>query len=179
MRHTTPTDIALRTARQHPGVRQLPDLDGFDCELPDDARNELLAPKRARMLGRPIQRMPRRWLKRLSSFVVIIVTPFAVFALLLGIITLCGIGTHSHTPGRDILLERTFHPMPAPTPVVQPPVVQAPAPREEVRRAEFVPVAVKRAALWRLPTQPLGVYEWYPLPEVRGVDESGLVTWER
>ena len=179
MRHTPPTDISPRTARQHPGASR---LDGFDCQLPDGAREELLAPKRARMLGRPVQgRMPRRWLKSLLSFVAIIMTLVAAFALLVGIITLCGFGTHSQAPGRDVLPGRAFHPMPTPasTPLVQPPVVQTPAPRvpeePEVRRAELVPVTVHRAALWRLANQELGVYQWYPLPEVWG----GGSVWAR
>ncbi len=160
--------------KHHP--RDLRRLDGFDCVLPDGALNELLAPKRARMLGRPVQgRMPRRWLKSLLRFVAIIMTPVAAFALLVGIITPCGIGTHSQAPGRDVLLGRTFHPMPmpAPTPVVQPPVVQTPAPRmPEVRRDELVPVTVQRATLRRLPV-PRAIL--WKLPEWRIGERRGML----
>ena len=44
-----------------------------------------------------------------------------------------------------------------------------------VRRAEPVPVVVKRATLLRLPSQEIGVYKWYDLPSVWG----GGSVWAR
>ena len=171
LRNTRKGEKTPQITPQQPGANR---LDGFDCELPDGARNELLVPKRARMLGRPVQgRKPRRWLESLLSFVAIIMTLVDVFALLSGIITLSGIGTHSQAPGRDVLLGRTFHPTPAPLSVVQPPAVQAPAPRmPEVRRAELVPITVQRATRWRLPV-PRAIL--WKLPEWRIGERRGML----
>jgi hypothetical protein len=47
MRHDTPTNNPPRTAN-------------FDCELPDDARDELVASRRPRILGRPSNASDRR-----------------------------------------------------------------------------------------------------------------------
>ena len=57
-------------------------------------------------------------------------------------------------------------PTPAATPIVRAP---------EVRRAQLVPVTVKRATLLRLPTQELGVYKYYEMPAVWG----GGSVWAR
>jgi hypothetical protein len=71
------------------------------------------------------------------------------------------------------------HPSRAPAPVApNVPAVSLPGPTPtaslvtawtpEVRRAEPVPVTVRRAALLRLPTQEIGVYKWCDLPSVWG-----------
>ena len=121
LRDTTP-----RTAETPGEVR----LDQFDCELPSDVRAELLQPKRPRMLGRPPAPPKKRsWLDYAR--------PWAYVGMLglLGlifIVALCSIlswsaSKHAPTPAKALL------PTPTPTPAVT------------VRRAEPVPVTVKRA----------------------------------
>jgi hypothetical protein len=75
-------------------------------------------------------------------------------------------------------------PAPSPTPQVQtftPPAsmeyrpTRLPDYAPTVRRAELVPVTVKRATLLRLPTQELGVYKSYDLPAAWG----GGSVWAR
>jgi hypothetical protein len=44
-----------------------------------------------------------------------------------------------------------------------------------VRRAELVPITVKRAGFWRLPSQEFGIYKWYHVPE----DFGGGRVWAR
>jgi hypothetical protein len=66
MKKNTPKDTTALTARRS--------IDDFDCELPDDALDELLAPKRPRILGRPSNAPDRRR-----------VIVLAVLALVLGV----------------------------------------------------------------------------------------------
>ena len=74
-------------------------------------------------------------------------------------------------------------PVPPPSPPGPP---ELPVPHEvelrmpEVRRAERVPVTVKRSTLLRLPTQELGRYKWYAsvLKENAREGASLLTPWE-
>ncbi len=142
MRHTPPTDTSPRTARQHPGVSR---LDGFDCQLPDDAREELLAPRRARMLGRPdrpVQRSPARPPWREYLWAIVLLAALVVF------ISLCSTGTY-----------QTSTPKATPAATSAAPVLPTPAATAATPAAPSAPArpttpVVSRAELVRLPSPP-------------------------
>ena len=75
---------------------------------------------------------------------------------------------------RDKAISQSLALQPTPAPASHEPSVLPPR-APEVRRAERVPVTVKRATLLRLPGQELGVYKWYELPDVWG----GGSVWAR
>ena len=136
MQQDTPKDTTPRTARFSTVE--------FDCELPELARAELLAPKRARMLGRPPAPPKKRsWLDSMRSW------GHAMLLGLLGlvfIVALCSIlswsvGKHTATPAKALLPT----PVPTLTPAVVQPTPAVPTAMPEVRRAQPVPVTVKRA----------------------------------
>jgi hypothetical protein len=144
MRKTQPQDTTTRMSRP----------DEFDCQLPQDVLRELRKPRRARILAPPPPPPPPAppdragWMRHPRAG-----TALGTCALLL-IVALAGLANWlSKTP------ETGHQPKPA---TLQP----APAASSEVPapRAVLVPLTVKRAALWRLPGQKLGVYKWYELP---------------
>ena len=148
----TPRETAPRTASPPPGERF---RSGFESTLPRSALEEML---RRRVAKAPRQRYIPPWLQSILTLVGIISAPILLVAV-----------------GASLMVALTPRPVPAPpaqTPVAQSlesQVVREPIRTEpEVRRAELVPVPVHRAALWRLPSQELGVYKWYDLPESWG-----------
>ena len=188
MRQNIPEDTSARTPSPRFSTTD------FDCELPDDAREEL-SPRRAKILGggpgqRPpvAQHAPSPWREYFWAIILL--------AALVTFIALCSNGTYqvspqvatpAATPAAPSALVRPTAPVATPiiptTPrgpaiPTTPEVRRAelvPAPMAPVRRAELVPVPVHRATLWRLPSQPIGVYAQYPLPDVWG----GGSVWAR
>lgn len=161
MRYTS-TDEAPLMAPAQPGERH---RSGFESALPPEALEEML---RRRVAKAPRQQYIPPWLQSILTLVGMISAPMLLVAV-----------------GAALRVALTPRPVPAPqaqTLVAQSlesHVVPSPIRREpEVRRAELVPVPVYRAALWRLPSQELGVYKWYDLPETGVAAESGLDTWE-
>jgi hypothetical protein len=153
----TPTETAPRTASPLPGERH---RSGFESTLPTEALEEMLR-RRVAKAGR--QQYIPPWLQSILTLVGTISAPILLVAIGAGLV---------------VALTRPV-PAPTPAPPAQTPVAQSleshvvPSPirREpDVRRAELVPVTVHRAALWRLPSQELGVYKWYDLPESWGGD---------
>jgi hypothetical protein len=154
--HTTPRETSSRKASPLPGERH---RSGFESTLPLWALEEIL---RRRGAKAPRQQYIPPWLQSILTLVGIISAPILLVAV-----------------GAGLMVALTPRPVPArtPPPPTQTPVAQSlkshvvPSPirREpEVRRAELVPVPVHRAALRRLPSQELGVYKWYDLPESWG-----------
>jgi hypothetical protein len=130
----TPEDTTART----PSPRF--STNGFDCELPELARAELLQPKRARMLGRPPAPPPKRsWLDYARAW------GHAVMLGLLGlffIVALCSIlswsaSKHAPVPASDPAPTVTPASTPAGTPAIPAAAVRT-SPIVEVRRAEFI-----------------------------------------
>jgi hypothetical protein len=155
MRYTS-TDEAPRMAPAQPGERH---RSGFESTLPPEALEEML---RRRVAKAPRQQYIPPWLQSILTLVGMISAPILLVAV-----------------GATLRVALTPRPVPAPTPAppaqtlvaqsLESHVVPSPIRREpEVRRAELVPVPVYRAALWRLPSQELGVYKWYDLPESWG-----------
>jgi hypothetical protein len=142
----------------------------YDCQLPPEAMDELLLrPKRARILAPPPPPPPAPpdragWMRRHPRAA-------AALGLLVGIVALIGFANWlSETPDTGHQPKpATLQPAPTAMPAPAGPS-EAPAPR-----AMLVPVPVKRAALWRLPGQELGVYKWYELPLAWG----GGPVWAR
>jgi hypothetical protein len=137
---------------------------GFDCELPEDALHELRRPKR-RILLPPIPPTKRSWLDYAPSW------PSAAMLGICGLffaIALAAIASWSAN-------KQVKSDSPAPT-LVQPTpaIVPTPAPVQQPRttvptpRTRLASVRVRRATLYRLPSQEVGVYKWYRLPEEWG-----------
>jgi hypothetical protein len=129
-----PTDEAPRTAQNHPGEVR---LDQFDCELPPGVRAELLAPKRARMLGRPTRDLMPSWLKNLLTFTGIICVPLALI--------LVAFGALPHSPPTPIAPPSPISPT---QPISQPPLQQPPSQPQQlvwewVRSETYGPVWVQ------------------------------------
>jgi hypothetical protein len=66
MRQNTPEDTTARTASPRFST------DEFDCELPPEVRTELVAPKRPRILGRPVKVPPGRRVIVLAVLVLVL-----------------------------------------------------------------------------------------------------------
>jgi hypothetical protein len=129
----------------------------FDCELPPDVRAEFYRPKRPRILLPPSPpKSPARGNSGRSWALVVLLFALALVALASWFTK--PPSSHPVTP------QPVFRPTPAPA------ILEKAAPR-----AQLVPVPVRRATLYRLPTQELGVYKWYELPAEWG---SGSV-WAR
>ena len=144
MRYTTPTDSSPGMAK--PRFSTV----GFDCELPPEARNEFFPPRRPHTPPIGPIKAPRDW-RGLA---------LAVSGLALCAVTLTSLWRHPSQP---------VQPQSAPTaiasataPAVQVSVVQTP----EVRRAEPVPLVVKRAervlrlGKWNQVWMPDGALTW-------------------
>jgi hypothetical protein len=154
---------ASQTSRYQPG---------YDCPLPDDALREFLGRRRPQPAVKALQRPQSAWKRVLCALALLF--PIAFIALL------TYLGWHS-TTRRHPLLEQTFPPMsqspapqvgaPAPITIVE--VRRAQLVPITVRRAEFVkgPPVVKRASLMKSPAAGLGVYQYYALPESVGGGE--------
>jgi hypothetical protein len=128
----------------------------FDCELPDDALDELLMPKRANMLGRPSNASDKRRAIILAVLMLVLVAAGVMIAL---------------------VSRQRPSVMPAAVPAASIELIQPPAAvlTPEVRRAEPVPVTVKRAeqvlrlGRWNQVWMPDGQLTWI---RFRGVRET-------
>jgi hypothetical protein len=132
----------MRHIQQEPSARRFSPSQ-FDCPLPPDARDELLQPRRPRILTRPPgppQRPPqvdsvRRWWH-------------PAFGWLLGLIFFGALGV---IMSRLVDKPTASHPVPAPPPVVQP----APAALSPPSTPIVAPIQpTPRTRLVRLPTPP-------------------------
>ena len=130
--------------------------DDFDCELPPEARDELFTHKRPRILGRPVKNS--HGLRRLGVAALVLVVLAAI------VVIAFWSWQRSLPHPAPVAPTVPAVSLPIPTPTASLATVWTP----EVRRAEPVPVVVKRAILFRLPSQELGVYKWYPLPDAWG-----------
>jgi hypothetical protein len=153
MQHT-PRETSPRTAQPtQPGDIHRA---GFESVLPPDVFDELVAPRRPRILGRPVKGPHGRRAIVLAVLVLVVLAAIVVFALI----------RHQASPVAPAVQPAAAQ---QPTPAVQSAAARAwLAAAPMVRRAELVPVTVKRATLMRLPSQELGVLKWYPLPDVWG-----------
>jgi hypothetical protein len=132
----------------------------FDCEMPADARTELLLrPKRLRILvpptPPPAPPEPKRpgWMRHPRAAAAV-----GLCALLLTVALVA------------MRIPTVHHEAPVVQPEPVPTAAPAPAASWEVPapRAMLVPVPVRRATLFRLPGQELGVYKWCQLPPAWG-----------
>jgi hypothetical protein len=152
----TPDTLRMPTTPRHSA--------GYECVLPLDARSELTRPHKAAAPPPPPpvvqvkQKSPPPSPRYIRGVINIVVVALFLVAALIGALsrhnsasTPTPISTPTPAPALDKVGESQ-------------PSVQTPA----VRRAEVVPVTVRRATLLRLPTQELGVYKWYPLPDAWG-----------
>jgi hypothetical protein len=122
-------------------------------------------PKRAKMLGRPEKVTHGRRATILAVLVLMLVAVGVVVALV-----------NWQRPPVAPAVQPAASPQPTPaTPVARAAVSAWLAAAPTVRRAELVPVTVKRATLLRLPSQELGVYKSYDLPAAWG----GGSVWAR
>ncbi len=148
----------------------------FDCPLPDGVCRELIGKRRPQPPVKTLQRPQSAW-RSVLHLLAWLAAPVALVALLAAFMTASGWrpttrGSLKAQRIAQAALDRTAVAMSTPsiaTPAA--PVVLTP----EVRRAQPVPVTVKRATLLRLPTQELGIYKWYAMPAVWG----GGSVWAR
>jgi hypothetical protein len=118
------------------------DSSRFDCELPDDTLDELLAPRRARMLGRPVKGSHRWHTIALVILALLLVAAIVVIALI------------KH---QALTVAPTVQPAasPQPTPALVVPV-QPIHPHVSVPRAQLVKLPAPRATLVALPEWRVG-----------------------
>jgi hypothetical protein len=135
MRQDIPEDITARTARFS--------IDDFDCELPPEVRSELVAPRRPRMLGRPMKGLHRRRVIVLAVLVLLLVAVIVAIAL---------IRHQAPTITPTVLPTASPQPTPALVVPVQPiqPHVSAPP------RAQLLKLPAPRATLVALPEWRVG-----------------------
>lgn len=129
------------------------DPDLFDCTLPEDAIDELLRPRRPRILLPPAPPKKPSWLDSVRSWAKPARPGLCALVVLMALSSTLGWLAHKPTtlvPAPPILQAR-----PTATPV---PAIGQPLP----------PLRAPRAQLVRLPSPELGVYHWYELPEAWG-----------
>jgi hypothetical protein len=171
----TPTDNSPRMASNRYSGEGA--SDSFDSILPPEVRDELL--QRRRPVANPPRPTPPRatppWWQSILTFIGMISMPILAVAILGGFLWSVQIVGRNAAPSAS---------GPAPLAVPTPAPVVRRSPIVEVRRAEPVPVTVKRAEAVRFPlvhieplapastvTMPLqasGDYQWYALPEAYG-----------
>ena len=161
MRQNTQMDNSLRTAEPRFST------DGFDCEPPPGVIDELVAPKRARMLGRPVKaprQTPPRW-KPMLPFLGMLCWPILSIAALGAImIAIQSVGRHAAPATQtSVSMPPVAAPIASATPSATPqhtpfglpaslePSVTVRRAEPVVRRAELVPVTVRRAELVSVP----------------------------
>jgi hypothetical protein len=140
MRKNTPKDTTALTARRS--------NDDFDCELPDDALDELLVPRRPRILGRPSKAPDRRRALVLAVLVLLLVAVGVVVVLV-----------SWQRPAYPALPAGLSTPAPTVPPTVQPAASPRPTPSTEpiqppsaVEHVIEQPILPPRAQLLKLPT---------------------------
>jgi hypothetical protein len=139
----------------------------FDTTLPEDARAEFFRPKRPRIFVAP---SPPPKLARSAANQAIRWLLVLLFLVVLGML----VSWFAKAPTSHPL---TTQPQSTPTSITTSPSANLAAPRAQLvsRPTQLIPTPVRRAILYRLPSQTLGVYKWYPLPAEWG----GGTVWAR